>query len=968
VSRAAQAAPARRTLLAPEVVQTSSMDCGPAVLKSLLAGHGVNASYARLREACQTDVDGTSINTLESVARDLGFDARQILVSPESLDDPARLAPAIAVIRLPNETNHFVLLWRARAGWVQIMDPAVGRRWMRASAFRASAYEHSAEVPADEWRAWAATPGFRAPLERRLARLGVQGAAADELFDRALADATWRGIAALDAAERMTRALVRSGALRRGRIVREFLPGLVERAATEDLRTSTAIPAAYWEVRPTAPRADGSVRLSVRGAVMVRVHGLAADPARATGTNAAADDEPAPEARPHSRPGRPGLSPELRAALDAPRLRPGAALWSALRADGLFTPGAAAAALFLASLVVLTQALVFRGLLDLFGDLALPEQRTAAAALLVAFLAAATALELPTTALLFRFGRRVEGRLRVRLQSKLPHLSDRALRSIPTSDLAERAHSLLMLRGVASLGGRLLRSSFQLVLTALGLIWLDRSCAPWALLAIALGLAFPIAFQRALGERELRVRSHRGALARFYLDALLGLVPARTHGAGRALRREHEGLLCEWVRAGARLLRAGVLVEGLQALLGFGIAAGLVLVHLGGATGGGEVGGVLLFAYWALALPALCEELAGVALQIPGLKNATTRVLEPLSATEESARPPESEDAGAPTDEADPDGSAEDAGLATDGAVHLAAAGGGGAATRARLRRVADDDEAEGDLPRGARIDLRGVAVRAGGHTLLSEIDLAIEPGTHVAVVGPSGAGKSTLLALLLGWHRPAAGALRVDGRPLDGAALTRLRRATAWVDPGAQLWNRSLLDNVRYGSHAAPGEAAGAAIAGADLVGTLERLPAGLATPLGEGGGLLSGGEGQRVRLARALVREHVRLALLDEPFRGLDRSQRGALLARARERWRGATLLCVTHDVEETLAFDRVVVVDRGRVVECAPPSELAGGATRYAALLAEERAVRAELWNAAFWRRLRMTDGRLTEEPAS
>ena len=95
---------------------------------------------------------------------------------------------------------------------------------------------------------------------------------------------------------------------------------------------------------------------------------------------------------------------------------------------------------------------------------------------------------------------------------------------------------------------------------------------------------------------------------------------------------------------------------------------------------------------------------------------------------------------------------------------------------------------------------------------------------------------------------------------------------------------------------------------------------------------------------------------------------SQRGALLARARERWRGATLLCVTHDVEETLAFDRVVVVDRGRVVECAPPSELAAGATRYAALLAEERAVRAELWNAAFWRRLRMTDGRLTEEPAS
>src|SRR5439155_19621964 len=126
-------------------------------------------------------------------------------------------------------------------------------------------------------------------------------------------------------------------------------------------------------------------------------------------------------------------------------------------------------------------------------------------------------------------------------------------------------------------------------------------------------------------------------------------------------------------------------------------------------------------------------------------------------------------------------------------------------------------------------------------------------------------------------------------------------------------------------------------AIEAADLHGVLERLPDGLQTPLGEGGALVSGGEGQRVRFGRALLRPGVRLAILDEPFRGLDREKRRTLLARARDAWRGATLLCITHDVGETLGFERVVVVEGGRVVEDAAPAELAARAgSRYRALL--------------------------------
>src|SRR5579864_8044031 len=93
----------RARLLVPEVVQTSNMDCGPAALKCLLEGFGVNVHYGRLREACQTDVDGTSIDTVEEVVNQLGVAAEQIMVPVDHvLLEEARALPAIAVVVLPN--------------------------------------------------------------------------------------------------------------------------------------------------------------------------------------------------------------------------------------------------------------------------------------------------------------------------------------------------------------------------------------------------------------------------------------------------------------------------------------------------------------------------------------------------------------------------------------------------------------------------------------------------------------------------------------------------------------------------------------------------------------------------------------------------------------------------------------------------------------------------------------------------
>ena len=179
--------------LAPEVVQTSAMDCGPASLKCLLEGFGVSVSYDRLREACQTDVDGSSIDTLEEVAIELGLDAEQIMLPPEHvLLVEAKALPAIAVIRHPSGVTHFVVAWRSHGRLVQVMDPAVGRRWQSCSQFLDSLYIHTQAVEASAWREWTVSGEFLDSLRRNLANLGLNPDLSGTLIADALADSGWR--------------------------------------------------------------------------------------------------------------------------------------------------------------------------------------------------------------------------------------------------------------------------------------------------------------------------------------------------------------------------------------------------------------------------------------------------------------------------------------------------------------------------------------------------------------------------------------------------------------------------------------------------------------------------------------------------------------------------------------------------------------------------------------------------------
>ncbi len=893
----------RRALLVPEVVQTSAMDCGPAALKCLLEGFGVRVSYGRLREACQIDLDGTSIDTLEDVAVKLGLEAEQILLPPDHLLLPeARALPAIAVVRLPNGLTHFVVVWRRHGRFVQVMDPAVGRRWPTRRQLLAQLYLHRHVVPAADWREWAGSEEFLEPLDARLARLGVSARGRERAAGEALADPGWRGLADLDAAARRLSDLVGSGGIPRSAAAR-VLDRLLASARDEDSQ-GLDLGSGHRSVAPAPPAEDGAERLTFRGAVLVRVRGLAAPETAAARPEESAD-----------------LPPELAAALAEPPSRPGRELWRLLRAGGLAAPAAITGLLGVAAAGVVLEAVLFRGFIDLGRDLALPEQRLFALTALLVLLAAMLLVDLPVTQGVLRLGRHLENRLRMAFLGKIPRLGDRYFASRLTSDMAERGHSVHKLRLLPELGEWFLRSSFELVLTTAGIVWLDPAAAPLAIGTAAVAVVLPALALPPVQELDLRVRNHTGALGRFYLDALLGLVPVRTHGAERAVEREHEALLVKWARAHLLRERLLVAVDGLLHPVLFGLVAWLLFDHL---ARNGLSGGVLLLVFWALNVFGLGHMLTLLVVQqLPTHRNVTLRLLEPLGARED-------EDAAALEEEPATPAAAVPAGPAVGIAIEQA-------------------------------------AVRAVGHTILEGVDLAVEPGSHTAIVGPSGAGKSSLLGLLLGWNRPAVGRVLVDGRPLDGPRLARLRRETAWVDPAVQIWNRSFLENLRYGASNGHTANLASVIDRADLVRVLEALPDGLQTRLGEGGGLVSGGEGQRVRLARAMLRSDARLVILDEPFRGLDRRHRAELLRRSRELWRGSTLFCVTHDIGETAAFERVIVVEEGRVVEDGDPRELRGRPdSRYRSLLDAEEDVRRGLWSSAAWRRLELDAGRLVEAP--
>jgi ATP-binding cassette subfamily B protein len=894
-----------RRLIIPEVVQTSAMDCGPASLKSLFEGFGVSLSYGRLREACQTDVDGTSIDTVEDVAVQLGLRAQQTMVPLDHILLPeARVLPAIVVTSLPDGSNHFVVVWRRHGRFVQVMDPATGRRWPVYDRFLEEVYSHVLPVPAAAWRKWAGGEEFTGPLRRRLSDLGIDSSKIESLIEVALSDSGWHRIASLDAAARMTQSLINSGGINRGQQAASVIESFFERAASESIDQPSAIPAVYWSVRFAVRTEDGAEYLNLKGAVIVCIRSAPQKLPDYSQEKSDFDSEP--------------VSPELIAALKEPPVRPAREILRFMKKDGLLTPYALVLTLCLVSGGLVFESLLFRGLLGLSQQFGLVSQQLQALAFLIVFVLGLLLLELPVANGLQRLGRHLESRLRIAILEKLPRLSDMYFRSRLTSDMTERSHSIYALRMLPGIGGQMIRSIFGLVLTAAAIAWLDPPSAPLAFLIAFVSVLLPLVTQPFVTNHDLRMRTHAGALTRFYLDSLFGLTPIRAHMAEHAIRREHESLLVEWARSSFGLQRRVVAVEAVQSLIGFALAISILLSYVQRA---GEASSALLIIYWSLSLPLLGQMVAQTAQQYPVYRNITERLIEPLGASEETSLP-EIEEA--------------------ESIAHA---------------------ESENKKSKAVGVSFQCMSVKAAGHRILEEVSLDIKAGSHVAIIGPSGAGKSSLVGVLLGWHRPASGRVMIEGEPLDGKRLQQLRRETVWVDPTVQIWNRSLLDNVRYGVHGPTDLPLSRAIELSQLNGVLKKLPEGLQTQLGESGALVSGGEGQRVRLGRGMLRPDIKLVILDEPFRGLDRNRRQELLSNSRSLWRDATLLCITHDVSETRDFDLIVIIDQGHIVEVGAPANLLEQPdSKYKALVDVETALQKEFWRTPLWRRLKLENGKL------
>ena len=198
----------------------------------------------------------------------------------------------------------------------------------------------------------------------------------------------------------------------------------------------------------------------------------------------------------------------------------------------------------------------------------------------------------------------------------------------------------------------------------------------------------------------------------------------------------------------------------------------------------------------------------------------------------------------------------------------------------------------------------------------LEAFSLHVQPGETVALVGPSGAGKSTVFAMLLRFHDPQSGSIGVDGTAIRDLDPAMLRESIALVPQHPTIFASSARDNIRYGRLDATDADVDAAVAAAHASDFVASLPQGLDTELGERGARLSGGQQQRIAIARALLKDSP-ILLLDEATSALDAQSERAVQQALDTLMEGRTTLVVAHRLATVLKADRIVVMDRGRIV---------------------------------------------------
>jgi ATP-binding cassette subfamily B protein len=239
--------------------------------------------------------------------------------------------------------------------------------------------------------------------------------------------------------------------------------------------------------------------------------------------------------------------------------------------------------------------------------------------------------------------------------------------------------------------------------------------------------------------------------------------------------------------------------------------------------------------------------------------------------------------------------------------------------------RVVDEPGARSLIHLGGSIDFDNVDFSyPAGHQVFDGFNLRIEPGQRVGLVGPSGAGKSTLIGLVQRLADVDGGRVLIDDQDIRAMTQDSLRAAIAVVPQDILLFHRSALENIRYARPEATDEEVLAAARAARCDDFIRALPDGYDTIVGERGMKLSGGQRQRLGIARALLKD-APIVLLDEATSALDSASEIEIQRALEVLMRGRTVLAIAHRLSTVSGFDRVIVLQQGRIIEDGPPAEL-------------------------------------------
>ncbi len=246
-------------------------------------------------------------------------------------------------------------------------------------------------------------------------------------------------------------------------------------------------------------------------------------------------------------------------------------------------------------------------------------------------------------------------------------------------------------------------------------------------------------------------------------------------------------------------------------------------------------------------------------------------------------------------------------------------------ATLLTPHELIDHPEASHLVPNGARVTFENVSFSyPNGRKVFENFNVEIEPGQRVGLVGRSGGGKSTLVALLQRFYRVDEGRILIDGHDIALATEASLRKAIAIVPQDTALLNRSLRENIRYGRPDATDEEVWRAAISARCKTFIKNLPGGMETIVGDRGVKLSGGQRQRIAIARAFLK-NAPLLILDEATSALDSEAEEAIRETLESLMVGRTVITIAHRLSTLRNFDRILVLQGGKLVEQGAPDML-------------------------------------------